>query len=57
MCLEGYGRGSNSPLKTIADAREAGTGNLPFRGALPESQRIKERGSVPCEGGVGGSMH
>lgn len=42
-------------LKEPADAGEAGIGNLPSRGGLPESQRIKECGGVPCEGGWEGA--
>lgn len=38
---EGYGRGSNSPIKIIMDAEEAGIGNLLFKGGVLGSQRMK----------------
>lgn len=48
--LEGYGRGSNSPIKIIIDAEEAGIGDLLFKGGVLGSQRMKEFSNGPREG-------
>ena len=49
--LEQCGGGANSLIRTILDAWGAGIGHLLFTGGLLGAQRMKERGSVPCEGG------
>lgn len=49
--MEGYGRGVNSPVKITPEAREAGIRNLMFISGSPGSQRMKECGNIPSEGG------